>query len=145
MGQQQLLLIVLTVIVVGISIAVGVQLFRGNAQESNRGNLISYCVSYASRAQLYFRTSKEFGGGARNFDQFQLSPYDTSNGYGSYSISTTIPSGATRINGSVSPITGSSGTIYVVGSGTETGNDGSNPVKAYVRVTSDSLTTIVLN
>jgi len=145
MGQQQLLLIVLTVIVVGISVAVGIQIFRGSAQESNRGNLISYCVTYASRAQLYFRTSREFGGGAQNFDKFHLSPYDTSNGYGAYSVTATAPSGANPVPGNVTEVTGSSGTIYVVGTGVETGDDGSNPVKAYVRVTSDSLQTIVLN
>ena len=40
MGQQQLLLIVLGVILVGIAIILGVNLFRANAVESKRNNVI---------------------------------------------------------------------------------------------------------
>ena len=48
MGQQQLLLIVLSVIIVGIAVAVGITTFQSNAVEANRQAVISDLVNYAS-------------------------------------------------------------------------------------------------
>jgi hypothetical protein len=41
MGQQQLLLIVLGVIIVGIAVVVGINLFTANAISSNRDGVVS--------------------------------------------------------------------------------------------------------
>jgi len=41
MGQQQLLLIVLGVIIVGIAVVVGINLFNANATNANRDGVIS--------------------------------------------------------------------------------------------------------
>ncbi len=144
MGQQQLLLIVLSVIIVGVAIAVGVTQFQSNAVDSNRQAVISDLVNYAAKAQRYYRTPSQLGGGSQNFSGFALSPLDTSNANGTYAATTTKPSGATAVTGSVTAV-GSATTVYIVGSGKETGDDGSNPVKAYAKVTADSITTTKLN
>ena len=41
MGQQQLLLIVLGVIVVGIAVVVGINLFNASAEEANKDGIVS--------------------------------------------------------------------------------------------------------
>ena len=67
MGQQQLLLIVLGIIVVGIAIAVSIQLFRQNAIDSKRDILMNECANIASIAIGYYKRPIEFGGGGKSF------------------------------------------------------------------------------
>ncbi len=145
MGQQQLLLIVLGVIIVGVAIAVGVTQFQSSAIDSNRQQLISDLVNFAAKAQRFYRTPAQLGGGSQNFDNFYLSPIDTGNANGSYSLTTTQPTGSSYVSGNTTPVSSSSGTIYIVGCGKETGDDQSNPVKAYVAVTPNNITTTILN
>ena len=145
MGQQQLLLIVLSVIIVGVAVAVGVTMFQSGAIDANRQAVIGDLVNYAAKAQRHFRTPAQLGGGSQSFDAFYLSPVDSGNANGSYSVGTATPSGATFVAGSISAITGSSGEMFIVGCGKETGDDGANPVKVYTRVTADSIQTNILN
>jgi hypothetical protein len=67
LGQQQLLLIVLGVIVVGIAITVGIILFRQNAIDSKRTIVTNECISLASMAISYYKKSPNFGGGGNSF------------------------------------------------------------------------------
>jgi len=53
LGQQQLLLIVLGIIVVGIAIAISIQLFRQNAIDSKRDILMNESANIASIAIGY--------------------------------------------------------------------------------------------
>ena len=53
LGQQQLLMIVLAIIIVGIAIAISVQLFRSNAVEAKRDILIEETSSLAAMAIQY--------------------------------------------------------------------------------------------
>ncbi|MFZ0390468.1 MAG: hypothetical protein WAN36_08405 [Calditrichia bacterium] len=146
MGQQQLLLIVLGIIIVGIAIAVGVNMFQSSAVDTNRQAMISDLANYAAKAQRFFRTPTELGGGSQDFQGFHLSPIDTGNANGSYSVTETAPSGAAYVPGATDTITtANTQTIYVVGCGKETGDDGSNPVKAYVTVTAAGINTNIEN
>jgi len=74
MGQQQLLLIMLGVIIVGVALAVGITLFNANAIEQKRNELINECTLLASEAQLYYRKLKEHGGGGRSFTGWTVPP-----------------------------------------------------------------------
>lgn len=67
MGQQQLLLILLGVLIVGIAIIIGINLFRANAIEAKRNNVINELVNLAAMAQKYYLSPKELGGGGRSF------------------------------------------------------------------------------
>jgi hypothetical protein len=67
MGQQQLLLIVLGVIVVGIAVVVGINLFNANAVSSNRDGVIADLNNLGSMAQQYWRKPSAMGGGNRTF------------------------------------------------------------------------------
>jgi len=66
-GQQQLLLILLGIVVVGIAIFVGINLFRANAIETKRNNVTNELVNLASMAQQYYMRPNSLGGGSRSF------------------------------------------------------------------------------
>ena len=72
MGQQQLLLIVLGIIIVGIAIAVGVTTFRSSAVDANRAQVISDLNNLAAKAQRYYRTPTSMGGGGQDFNGFAV-------------------------------------------------------------------------
>lgn len=72
MGQQQFLLIVLSVIIVGISITIGVILFNENAIEQKRNEIINECTLVASEAQLYYRRPATLGGGGKSFNGWEI-------------------------------------------------------------------------
>lgn len=72
MGQQQLLLIVLGIIVVGIAIFVGINLFRANAIEAKRNNVTNELVNLASMAQQYYMKPSSLGGGSRTFTGWNI-------------------------------------------------------------------------
>jgi len=67
MGQQQLLLIVLGVIIVGIAIIVGINLFEAYERQGSIDNLAMEVMSYATMAQQYFKKPQTFGGGGGKF------------------------------------------------------------------------------
>ncbi len=145
MGQQQLLLIVLGVIIVGIAIAVGISVFRSDSQNSNRTHLISDLERLASIAQEYYRKPSGMDGGARNFKGFALTAQDTGNADGSFMVRTSPPNDADAMRGSTAPIATSAQTIYIIGYGKEIGDDGRRDVKAYVTVMPDSAGIRIMN
>jgi hypothetical protein len=67
MGQQQLLLIVLGVIVVGIAVVVGINLFNANAVSSNRDGVVSDLNNLGAMAQQYYKKPTSMGGGSNTF------------------------------------------------------------------------------
>lgn len=67
MGQMQLLLIVLGVLIVGIAIWVGISMFQANAIESTRNAIINDLGFFAQRARAYYNKPTTSGGGNRSF------------------------------------------------------------------------------
>ena len=137
MGQQQLLLIVLGVIIVGIAIAVGISMFKSNAQSSNRDQVINDLNNLAAKAQQYYRKPTAMGGGGQDFGGFKLASIDSANANGRYGVTDQVPPVPDTTFGGT--IKGPAQTIYIFGVGTETGNDRTNKVQAYVKVTPDSV------
>ena len=72
MGQQQLLLIVLAVIVIGAAVLWGIGLFRGSAIESKRDLLISESADIAMSAISYYKKPFQFGGGGNSFQDWEI-------------------------------------------------------------------------
>jgi hypothetical protein len=68
MGQQQLLLIVLGVIVVGIAVVVGINLFNANAEESAKDGIVSDATNLGAMAQQHYKKPASMGGGSNSFD-----------------------------------------------------------------------------
>lgn len=80
MGQQQLLLIVLGVIIVGIAVVVGINLFNANAEESMKDTLVSEGTNLGAMAQQYFKKPVALGGGGNDFTNFGVAPTATTKG-----------------------------------------------------------------
>ena len=72
MGQQQLLLIVLGVIIVGIAVVVGINLFNANAKESAKDTIVSEGTNLGAMAQQYFKKPTALGGGGNSFVGFTI-------------------------------------------------------------------------
>lgn len=145
MGQQQLLLIVLGVIIVGIAIAVGITMFRSDSQSSNRDRLESDLERLGALAQEYYKTPANMAGGAGDFKNFALSALDTGNADGSFTVSTRPPNDADFSRGSTAPIGIASQVIYIIGCGKEIGDNNRQPVKAYATVSPGSVAVTVMN
>ncbi|MBM2839967.1 MAG: hypothetical protein HW412_495 [Bacteroidetes bacterium] len=128
MGQQQLLLIILGVIVVGIAVAVGITMFTDNAVSANKDAVTNDLVNLASRAQQFYRRPTALGGGQGSFVLLTATPAGLAkltskaiNSNGTYSISTA----------------GSATQVELHGLGTEKGTDG-NPLDINMMVLADS-------
>jgi hypothetical protein len=126
MGQQQLLLIVLGVIVIGIAIIVGITLFRQSAINNERDLITNENANLAVEAVKYYKKPTLFGGGGYSFTGWKI-PIDlTSNATGTYT--------ATVFNDHV----------IITGTGNEITN-GSLYIKVQTTVYPDSIKTDVIN
>jgi hypothetical protein len=67
MGQQQLLLIVLATIIIGIAVMVAVQLFRAHSIDEKRNLIINEGGSLAQMAMSYYKKPTALGGGGNSF------------------------------------------------------------------------------
>jgi len=67
MGQQQLLLIVLGVIVVGIAVAAGMGLFSSSKESSIKDELVAQNMAIAGSAQQYYVKPTSMSGGNQSF------------------------------------------------------------------------------
>jgi hypothetical protein len=97
MGQQQLLLIILGVIIVGIAVAVGITMFQDNAVDQNRSAVIADLTTLSAKAQQYYAKPVSLGGGGTSFVGLTAdaagvgilaSPAFTDNANGTYSVKT---------------------------------------------------------
>ena len=130
MGQQQLLLLVLSAIIVGIAIVVGINMFGTGAYQANRDAVLQDAVTIAAKAQEWYRKPSQLGGGNRAFDGVNL---------------TTIGFPDTTANGTFT-ITGSGQTATVTGVGREDGNGDGTNITVNVFVSPDNVdSTKVIN
>ncbi|MEE9432335.1 MAG: hypothetical protein V3V16_14910 [Melioribacteraceae bacterium] len=128
MGQQQLLLIVLGVIIVGIAVVVGINVFTASSMNANRDAIISDCTTIAAMAQQYYRKPTAMGGGGNDFTGFIIPASLQATANGSY-----VASG---VGGDV---------MTLAATGTEIGTDGSDSVKVTMTVGRDAITGTVIN
>lgn len=116
MGQTQILLIVLSVILVGVAVAVGIDQFSENALTSNRDAVAADCQRIISQTMQYYRKPTSLGGGGNAFTglTFAKLGVDTLNQNGSFALTVT-----------------DADHITIVGSGAEKKSDGS-PVQVTI-------------
>ena len=89
MGQQQLLLIVLGVIVVGIAVVVGINLFTANAVSANRDGVVADLTNLGSMAQQYYRKPTAMGGGGNTFTGWVIPTKTDTTPNGTYAATVT--------------------------------------------------------
>ncbi|MBU0517992.1 hypothetical protein KKA00_00065 [bacterium] len=130
MGQQQLLLIVLSVIIVGIAVVVGINMFNDQAASSNLDAVTADLINLASRAQQHFRRPLAMGGGGGSFVLLAASAAgmeflttQPTNENGAYTISTA----------------GSATSVTLTGVGTEDGDGDGTNCTATIQVWADSI------
>lgn len=70
MGQQQLVLILLGVIVVSVSIAAGINIYNANLVDRNREQLVSHLYEIINLAKMYYEKPVSQGGGGKSFNRF---------------------------------------------------------------------------
>ena len=87
MGQQQLLLIVLGVIIVGIAVVVGINVFTASSEEAAKDAVVSDCTTIGAMAQQYYRKPTAMAGGGNDFTGFTVPAALQSNANGSYAAS----------------------------------------------------------
>ncbi len=86
MGTQQLLLLVVAMIVVGVAITLASQLFDSNAEISNKESIVSESFNLGSLAQQYYNKPRELGGGSRSFVGWLVSASLDSTLNGTYAV-----------------------------------------------------------
>ena len=65
MGTQQILLIVLSVIIVGAAIAVGITMFNNQSYTSNKAAIAADAQNFATQVVQYYKTPDSQGGADR--------------------------------------------------------------------------------
>jgi len=136
MGQQQLLLIVLSVIIVGIAVVVGINMFNDQAASSNLDAVTADLVNLASRSQQHFRRPSAMGGGGGSFALL------TANAAG-LAYLTTQPTNENGVYAIQSAGTGT--TVTIRGLGNEDGDGNGTVCTADVQVWADSIAVTVLD
>lgn len=87
MGQQQILLIVLSVILVGIAIAVGITMFTSYAVTSNQEAMILDMITISTMAYQHRLKPTTMGGGSGTFEGFDIPSGMKDNENAEYEIS----------------------------------------------------------
>ncbi len=120
MGSQQLLLIVVGVVVIGIMVIIGIVMFTDHSAATSRDAIANDLMHAASKAQLYKRRPRIQGGGGGSFVGFNLQTV----------FRTLTNANATfAING-----TPTDSLIVIEGVGLMTGYDSVNPLKVSIDV-----------
>lgn len=126
MGQQQLLLIVLGVIVVGIAVVVGINLFNANAVSSNRDGVVSDLNNLGAMGQQYYKKPTSMGGGGNTFTGWTLPSELDTTANGNYGLTVNAQS------------------LTIQGYGTENGTNGSK-IQHTATVSPTSITVVKTN
>jgi hypothetical protein len=104
MGQQQLLLVILGVILVGIAIAVGISQFGAHSQQANKDGVTESLVALGADAYSYKIRPTTLGGGGNSYVGYsvpsKLSSDDNGFSYatGTVTASTCEIQGVSQIN-----------------------------------------------
>ncbi|QOJ28170.1 MAG: hypothetical protein HRU80_04480 [Ignavibacteriales bacterium] len=122
MGQQQLLLIGITVILTGTALLVGISMYRSYVTQINREQILSDLNIIGADAQGYYRRAIQQGGGQTSFLNYKIPFGFQENPSGVYTIKSV-----------------SKDEIVINGLEIEAGDDG-NPISYDVTVTAGKLT-----
>jgi hypothetical protein len=132
MGQQQLILLILGVIIIGVAVAVGITMFQDNAVNENRDSVSNDLINLAARAQQLYRRPVGLGGGGSSFTNLSTD----------ISKLTNTPA---NDNGIYTISTGGDQSITIQGVGTSKGEDGETNVMLRCVVTGTGYTISTIN
>jgi hypothetical protein len=72
MGQTQLLLIILAVLLLGVAIYVGIAMFGSNTEEASRNAMIHDLQNFAAQAYAFYTKPIAQGGGGKSFSKITI-------------------------------------------------------------------------
>jgi len=101
MGQQQLLLIILGVIIVGIAIAVGIAMFSSGSVQANKDAIINDVNNLAANAYQWRIRPTSMGGGGGVYTGYSIPLKLVTNENASYALDAVSASSMTFIGTSV--------------------------------------------
>ena len=127
MGQQQILLLVVSVIIVVLAITIGIEMFAANSKTSNRDGVVSELNNLGTLAIQFYKKPASFGDGSSSFISWKIPEKLDSTSNGIYSVA------CTNLNATIT------------GFGQEVGNDGTNPIEMVAVITSASIVISVVN
>lgn len=127
MGQQQLLLIVLGVIIVGIAVLAGLFLFKFQAVENKRDVVANEAHNIATLAIQYYKKARIYGGGQYSYAEWDIPGELKITNNGSYTAIVTPPD-----------------KVEIIGVGNEFVSNGDS-VKVKVTIIGTDITTQILN
>lgn len=125
MGQQQLLLIVLGVIIVGIAVVIGIFLFQQNSIENKRDLVLNEGLIIAANAKAYYHKPREYGGGNNSFENWVIPSQMINSPNGSFEADVTHDK------------------VEITGTGNEVVS-GSDSVKVKIVITPTNVITVIL-
>jgi len=111
MGTQQILMIVLSVIIVGVAVGVGITMFQNQAVNSNRQAVIADLNNFAAQAIAWYKLPENMGGGGNG-----------NPGFGTTTDDVPATAGLLSYIGFVDPETGEGVDTYTNDNGTYTIN-----------------------
>lgn len=126
MGQQQLLLIVVGLIVVAIAIAFSITMFRQHAADTKRDIVMTECMNLGNMAMTFYEKPKTFGGGGFSFEGWDIPDQLTTTSSGYYIASVEVSK------------------VIIIGTGNDVVND-DDSVKVQTTVEPNSVTSKILN
>jgi len=124
MGQNQLVLIILGAVIVGIAIVVGINFFTSNSGHADRDAVIADLRSLTVSAQQYYKENNQSD---HSFDGWEIPEGNDSTGNGKYSAEVF------------------SQLITFTGVGNEKGNDGTNFVNVTMVINSEKIVSTKIN
>ena len=145
MGTQQVLLIVLSVVIVGIAISVGIFMFANQAETANRQALMIDLTSFGASSMAFWRMPVGMGGGGSATFGADLAEVRARLGG---SLGFAHNGTYTNENGIYTLDRTSASVITITGLGTEPGADGINRVQARLTISAGDvspLTTVIVN
>lgn len=99
MGQQQLILLVLATVIVGVAIVVGIRAFTENSAKSNADALVQDLVRMANDAQAWKQKPAPFGGQAAGANKTDADNFVGLTNFGQLGYGGTSATSYTNLNG----------------------------------------------
>ncbi len=99
MGQQQLLLIILGVIIVGVAIGVGITQFSANSVSANKDGVTSGLINISANAYQYKVRPRTMGGGSNSYVNYTIPSRMSSDDNGTYSLNGSPTAKQVKVDG----------------------------------------------
>ena len=139
MGTQQILLIVLSVIIVGAAIAVGIQMFNNQAYSSNKSAIAADAQGFATQVIQYYKTPTSQGGVSK--DATELTDVLISKYIGWGDAKTTFNDNGNYRIGEIGN-TAAAPSVVIYGLGNESKGSKRSIIKTTINLSTDDVTAI---